>query len=249
MTQDFSNKAQEISYALMRVAVYIKRKDLRSRFECLALEIVESVAGDNKEFSLLAMAKVLEVLKLAASIYEVETINAKMIIEQVEAFVASMRQVHYLGGLPDIGNIFSKPLEFGNQQKDIRQLFNDSAKVDLPHFDIPAKPIPKAQEAFEALEADAADTKVAIQDIQEQENVGMVSIASTIRQTAILTKVRMMTVKNEDGSLLGCRMKDLMAAFPDVSERTLRNDLQRLVAQSKVTRIGNGGPASFYVIK
>jgi hypothetical protein len=59
----------------------------------------------------------------------------------------------------------------------------------------------------------------------------------------------MMTIKNDDGSLLGCRMKDLMATFPDVSERTLRNDLQRLLFQNKVDRIGSGGPASFYVIK
>ncbi|MBI4093292.1 MAG: DeoR family transcriptional regulator [Candidatus Kerfeldbacteria bacterium] len=44
-------------------------------------------------------------------------------------------------------------------------------------------------------------------------------------------------------------MKDLIAEFPDVSERTIRYDLQRLLQHGSVERVGNGGPASYYVIK
>jgi len=39
-----------------------------------------------------------------------------------------------------------------------------------------------------------------------------------------------------------CRMKDIVAAFPEVSERTLRNDIQGLISEGVVERIGNSGP-------
>ncbi|MDP1689430.1 MAG: DeoR family transcriptional regulator [bacterium] len=44
-------------------------------------------------------------------------------------------------------------------------------------------------------------------------------------------------------------MKDLIAAFPDVSERTLRYDLQKMNDRQIIERIGSGGPASYYVVK
>jgi len=60
------------------------------------------------------------------------------------------------------------------------------------------------------------------------------------RQTTILEKIR------QSGN---CRTRDLQAAMPHVSERTLRYDLQRLVEQGKIERGGGGGPASWYRIR
>ena len=41
-------------------------------------------------------------------------------------------------------------------------------------------------------------------------------------------------------------MKSIVAAFPDVSERTLRYDLQRLCEEGQIERVGAGGPSTFY---
>ncbi len=91
----------------------------------------------------------------------------------------------------------------------------------------------------------------AIESANEEDRTdeGMISIASTIRQSAILDKVRSMTSKNESTFLSGCRMKDLLLAFPQVSERTLRYDLQHLLERGTIERLGSGGSNSFYVIK
>lgn len=90
-----------------------------------------------------------------------------------------------------------------------------------------------------------------VEDASEVEpsDDGMVSIASTIRQSAILGKVREMTSRNESSFVSGCRMKDLLSAFPQVSERTLRYDLQSLLGRGAIERLGSGGSNSFYVIK
>jgi hypothetical protein len=45
------------------------------------------------------------------------------------------------------------------------------------------------------------------------------------------------------------RMRDLLAALPGVSERTIRYDLERLVSSGTIEREGIGGPATWYRLK
>jgi len=58
------------------------------------------------------------------------------------------------------------------------------------------------------------------------------------RQSAIIDFIRQLPN--------GCRMRDLTARFSDVSERTLRNDLQVLVAEGLIERVGSQGPFASY---
>ena len=67
-------------------------------------------------------------------------------------------------------------------------------------------------------------------------------LASAIRQSAILEKIRQS--ENRQAPL-----KEILAAFPEVSERTMRYDLQKLCGQDVIERVGNGGPGSYYTIK
>lgn len=46
-----------------------------------------------------------------------------------------------------------------------------------------------------------------------------------------------------------CRSKDLQDVLPEVSERTLRYDLQKLLDKGVIERSGGGGPATFYRMK
>ena len=50
------------------------------------------------------------------------------------------------------------------------------------------------------------------------------------------------TIKNSGN----CRAKDLQDSLPNVSERTLRYDLQKLLERRVIERVGGGGPATFY---
>ena len=43
-------------------------------------------------------------------------------------------------------------------------------------------------------------------------------------------------------------MRDLLIKFPEVSERTLRNDLQDLNAEGLVERLGKGAFSSFRAV-
>lgn len=59
----------------------------------------------------------------------------------------------------------------------------------------------------------------------------------TERQTAILEKVR---------EIPFCRLRNLMEIFPDISERTIRNEIAVLIQNELIKRVGLGGPNSYF---
>lgn len=45
------------------------------------------------------------------------------------------------------------------------------------------------------------------------------------------------------------QLKDIIRFFPDLTDRTIRNDLKSLCDKKIVSRIGNYGPSSFYIMR
>lgn len=228
-----SDKAQEIAYALIRLAAYVRRKDFRSRLENLALALVESVSATEPDAALATSASIQNIVKLLASVYEIETVNARILLGELVRFDSAMRQSFGIDVLPDISSLFSS----GNAASSIAEL-------------------PYSSESAIGVADGMKETKVDIDEdtdlpiAQDKSQLNMVSVGSAIRQSAILSKIKLSCndVVNNSG-FKGCRMKDLIAEFPDVSERTLRYDLQRLLQHGAIDRLGNGGPASYYVMK
>lgn len=125
--------------------------------------------------------------------------------------------------------------EFNNLHSAIRQTAEKDAEIGKIFSQPPMVINHKGQND----EIDKMDEKKTISaNVEKSENNNIINAA--MRQTAILEKIR---------QLPQCQMKDLIAAFPEVSERTLRNDIQRLSEQGIIERIGNGGPASYYRVK
>lgn len=73
--------------------------------------------------------------------------------------------------------------------------------------------------------------------IRQSANDFSVRNDSAIRQEVILNRIR------QSGN---CRLKDIQDVLPNISERTIRYDLQTLLEQGLVERIGNAGPSVFY---
>jgi hypothetical protein len=60
------------------------------------------------------------------------------------------------------------------------------------------------------------------------------------RQSAILERIR---------QIGDCRLSDIQAILPDSSERTIRYDLESLVQQNLIERLGTGGRSVYYRAK
>lgn len=255
-----SNKAQEVGYALMRLAPYVRRKELRSRFEGLAVALVETVASEEPDTASSTIAAIRNIVNLAVSIYEVEPINANALLERLEYLNAAIRQLSGRGPLPSVGELF-RPVDGG--ENGVAASFRANAVKDATSSGVRSQeqsgeyviPAPEGiSETRVDIEHDiAADLFPGVASSEEEpvkSTSAMVSVGSAIRQSAILAKIKESSNRQSQGSAFrGCRMKDLIAEFPDVSERTLRYDLQRLLQQGSIDRIGNGGPASYYVMK
>jgi len=213
-----SQKSQEISYALVRIAPYIRRQELRNRIERLAFQLLEEASSENFEPAIKTVASLESLVSLGKSIYEVEPINAKIIIGELKSLDAAIRQRIGLDVLdgedsPDLEGVFSK---------------------------VPAVVLDKQEFGNAAI--DSANQPEEATNGSSNGNSNGSGLASAIRQSAILEKIRQS--ENRQAPL-----KEVLAAFPEVSERTMRYDLQKLCGQGLIERVGNGGPGSYYTLK
>ena len=76
-----------------------------------------------------------------------------------------------------------------------------------------------------------------VPDFVNSSELNVNSTPLTDRQTAILFKVREIPL---------CRLRNLMEAFPDISERTIRNEIAVLIQNGLIKRVGLGGPNSYF---
>lgn len=162
-------------------------------------------------------------------------------VENYHVLSLTGRSVEYLVrfggdvGLVNLVNAETIAVEIGNLNAAIAESGNAATMVPR---EIPLEGIfsEKAQKAEPAI--------IQKNEVIEMEPAPAYSdggiIRSAMRQSAILEKIR------QSGN---CRMKDIQEILPDSSERTIRYDLQTLMEQNLVERVGNGGPAVYYRVR
>ena len=196
-------KSREITYVLLRVAVYIRRSELRQRIEKYAFQLLEEASLNNFE-KMLETTRVLKAfIKFGEQIYEIEPLNSSILINELSTLNTAIRQFAGLDKLPDLESLFSKPSIINKNKEN--------------------------------------NSEISSKDRSNSEPEEMNIANSIIRQSAILEKIK----SSEDV----CQLKDLIILLPGVSERTLRYDLQKLVSQGLVNKIGSSGPGTSYTIK
>ena len=173
-------KSQELAFALIRIAAYIRKSELKNRIDALSFNFVQWIAEERFDEALSSLNAVKNLVELGKHLLQIEPINAKILLKEVESLNQTIRQSIY----PEI----------------------------------------ILEEAIQASPAKVSkiDTEVA-----------------NIRQDKILDLIR------QSGK---SQLKELIAEFPGISERTLRYDLKKLSDEGKVLRQGTGGPSNYYVL-
>lgn len=246
-------KAQELSLALIKISVYARRPEFRHRLEKLAFQALEEVAA--RDFQ--AISRTITVLeglvRFGKTIYEIEPVNADMLIQEIGNLNSAIRQIAELS-LPDLEKLpNSEQLVPQNQtlfERRETKAVKHSRKSGLAARDL-ARPDKSAKANNPAI----AGENAAIAESGKSDNSAIAESAKissettpllddnpAIRQSAIVEKIRQFG--NEPAKL-----KDIIAAFPDYSERTLRYDLERLCSLGVIERVGTGGPATYYKIR
>ena len=71
MNELVKEKSQEISFAIIRIAAYVRRFDLRKKLENLAFHLIENVYYDNTDLVLDTLRTIDGFLDLGSNIYEI----------------------------------------------------------------------------------------------------------------------------------------------------------------------------------
>ena len=243
-----TQKTYELSYATFRVAALVRKPDLKERLERQAAIILERVASGD-----LAIVEPLETLRalimLSEGIGEIRYVNAKVLLRE-------------LGNLERMVKAAAPPSPgYGGQGEefDIERMFSTTATGKAGVEDSIRRIQERRKEEVDSVMPTSVATnpeKPAVptgrQETRQNGN-GSAKLTtsgngngngnSEARASAIYAKVQRGNTS----------IKDLLAEFGSassplggVSERTLRYDLQRLVEQGKVERVGNGGPGTYY---
>lgn len=222
MENFIKQRSLEIVFAVFRVAGLVKHSEIRKKLENLSLDFLLSQSLNSLE-SLSTLIKLSEVLG------EVKSIDAKVLYREISNVDSAMRQKEKESSA-SIESIFSAPpMVVKSKSGNGKHRFNLNGNVSGSGNEIGNKGGNESRSGNGSGNGNG----------NEGGNGNGNLIHSAMRQTAILEKIR---------QLPDCRMKDLIPVFPEVSERTLRNDLQRLYEQGLIERVG-GGPSGYYRVK
>jgi len=226
-----SKKAYQISYTLLRFAQHFPHGNpfRESLFE-LAIALVIEVNTHQEKKAIETLTTLQWVFRLAADSGLVLLNDAESLIE--ECYELSIK----LDGLP-MAEIVHRPeaASLGDYLKEAEKL---GGVKDVPIKSSATEAVSPKKEAVYQEKKEMAPGK-------ERVTTSAPSPSTRERQASVIEIIRQQTAKSE---IAVCRLKDLQAAFPDVSERTLRYDLQKLMDEGKVERLG-GGPTSAYRLK
>jgi len=217
MNSMIRQRSQEISTALLRVAAYIRRAELRKRIEHFSYTLIE----ESHKRSLDGLPEILDVIRgfivFGRSVFEIEPANASILEREIDGLLIEIGKATTR---LDLSDLFSGSLGDLNNLKQEQviapisvQRANHSSVVESGNLD------------HSAINRQLPDTQ---------------SDTAIMRQQKIIDKIRQLPDRR-------LHFKDLMAAFPEISERTLRYDLKHLCDQGRLAREGKGGPTNLYV--
>ena len=219
MLSNFTKKAYEICYAIFRLGDAIKNTDLKARLEKAGLGLLEASSLNDNSYLGRSLSLLEALVVFSQGIGEIGYPQSQVLLREIGNLNSAIRQNNAAIADLNLEEFFQTPI---TSNYNIKPKVTETAITEnkLINNEITSNTETEQQEISTVVEKD-------------KENAAM-------RQSAIMEMMRQ--VQN-------CRIKDLIAAFPGVSERTLRYDLQKLCEEGTIERLGTGGPGTYYQIK
>jgi hypothetical protein len=250
-------KCYEVSYALVRIAKNASRSRFAEHLEDLALELLRTAAARSSRDTLKVLEGILYIVRLGSDTGVLNSANSALVVREAEQLVHAMSEYGHIEDArvfakeEDLSGVFTEFPELDSffRNKGMRVSYGESATSDMGEYaglddigggaDEPeiileeqASVVPEVSTKEERrVREDAMYDAVAAPDRGQDGKNRQARIVELIRQIA------------------QCKMKDLQENLPGVSERTIRYDIQTLIEQGTIERIGSSGPATFYQVR
>lgn len=233
-------KAFEIGYAVFRIAENIrqsKREHFAEKLEEYAIVILGDIVELKFDHVISAIAGLDYFIKLGGGIGLIGDGNTQILIKELghlNAVVVELQKASLSKTIPDL---------------DITGMFTElNAYEDAPEV-LNKELLAAAEDVVNEQDnghnnnnrnrSDENNNSAEMVIRQYGNTVIPLGTNPAIRQSVIINRIR----QNHN-----CRLKDIQEFLPDSSERTIRYDLQDLIQQGTIVRIGSGGPATYYQI-
>ncbi|MBI1960730.1 MAG: DeoR family transcriptional regulator [Candidatus Liptonbacteria bacterium] len=214
-------KAYEIGYAITRICAAIRNAELARQMSAYAVRLVESasVFGSPEEESGKFRRTATVLLNLVSFGEGIGEISYR----NADVLVEQLRALEQ----------YAATLEAQREDVRIDHLFERPITTPAP-----------ATEG-EVNRQSAIESAIGNGESASQSAIGNGFGKLTVNDESAIN--RQSAIADIIGKTQHCRMKDLVSAFPDTSERTLRNDVQRLVEKGTIQRVGaTHGPGGSY---
>jgi hypothetical protein len=211
-------KSYEIAYALFRMAGQIAEKDFSERLRALGSALLQASAGQDYAEASKSLQMIECLAKFAGDVNFISPANSNILLGEIYTLDAAIIE-HRNAANSDrlnLSEIFSK----ADPEVAPPPALYDNPAIENPAMEDAAIDNP-ANESMETTEAHNSAN----------------NIKAEMRQSTIVEKIR------QSGN---CRLKDIRELLPDISERTIRYDLQSLLEKHLIERIGDGGPSVYY---
>jgi predicted transcriptional regulator len=251
----FVQRSFEVVWAVFRVAEHTVRPKIKDGLEDKAVDYL--LFKDMKTLDGLE-----ELVRFCAQIKEIGAVNVNVLLREIGNLRAAMtefednqrRQIVASKNpetAPKIEEVFSRPpMKVSDLLEAIKEGFRVKSEEGKQ----------ARSEEFGKYPAKLSPTTEVLEDkslAREQESLAREpDNSSETNQSPARKKDRFEAVvgfKERNEIIMNiltkrslCHLKDLAIALPNVSERTIRYDIQRLMDKGTVERVGTGGPNSFF---
>lgn len=211
-----AKKAFEISYALFRIAESVKSSAFKEALQDCGIGLLRGVTMPDSA-KMGGISVFLEyLLQLGTASGFIHQDNAEMVLRELGILNSA------IGEQGDSATV---------EKQDIEAIFTTYKQEDKRKRGArPRTQLPNTAEPEAIAELPNHDSAVpGFEPISD--------ISAEARQQTIFDRIR------QAGS---SRLKDIQELLPEISERTLRYDLQALVEKRVIERIGSSGPATYY---
>lgn len=232
MTQFAREKSQEIAFAVLRVAAYVRRFDLRKKLEELSYHLIENIHYGNHDLALSTIAVLDGFLLLSRNISELEPLNHKLISEQLAILHKEIREKTSSRPELNIASAFKSV-----KKEEVKEVINNRAEKNT------AKQNRAEQDDNNGAKVNGAEQS----GNNRAEELGDVLKGGAAMPTSLERQKRILELMRQSGKRV--QLKDISSFFSGVSRRTLRYDLKQLCDRGELLREGKGGPSNFYRAK
>ncbi|MBI3588791.1 MAG: DeoR family transcriptional regulator [Candidatus Liptonbacteria bacterium] len=237
-------KAFEIGYAVLRLIPNLKGDSLASYLEERSLDLVDAVSVGEYDRAKLAILSLGHLLQLGAEANLVSYKVTEVVSEELSHLNAAIDNFDNEEPIPEIDikevmveakNAFKKSgkKEVASEENSSLSDLDSSDAQEYADFRV-------TQEVRDDEEINVTDSFGLLKSAISGNTAKVNSYSGQERNSIILEKIR------QSGY---CRLRDLQELLPEISERTIRYDLEKLSGTGLIERFGNGGPATYYRMK